>query len=158
MEAKIDITLVPRGTVAKKKVTRMLIKAVQSKMRITKQYEDGRSSFWWMSIIRPCPNDTNFEHHYITKWNARNDHSAIVSGDENELRIQFETPGDAVALLLYAEQIAFTVTGTLLDVWGTPYTWCKNDGWLLIKENVSLKENSNGSETKSQPRTYKARV
>ena len=152
MEAKIDITLVPRGTVAKKKVTRMLIKAVQSKMRITKQYEDGRSSFWWMSIIRPCPNDTNFEHHYITKWNARNDHNAIMSGDENELRIQFKTPGDAVALLLYAEQMAFTVTGTLLDVWGTPYTWCSNDGWLLIREN------DDGRKTESKSGTYKARV
>jgi len=152
MEAKIDITLVPRGTVAKKKVTRMLIKAVQSKMRITKQYEDGRSSFWWMSIIRPCPNDTNFEHHYITKWNARNDHNAIMSGDENELRIQFKTPGDAVALLLYAEQMAFTVTGTLLDVWGTPYTWCSNDGWLLIREN------DDGRKTESKSSNYKARV
>ena len=134
MEAKIDITLVPRGTVAKKKVTRMLIKAVQSKMRITKQYEDGRSSFWWMSIIRPCPNDTNFEHHYITKWNARNDHNAIMSGDENELRIQFKTPGDAVALLLYAEQMAFTVEGTLTDEWGTTYKWYEKLGWYRNEE------------------------
>jgi len=134
MQVKIDVTLVPRGDIAKKKVKHLLIKAVQSKMRLTKQYEDGRSSFWWMTIIRPCPKDTNFEHHYITKWNARNDHNAIMSGDENELRIQFETPGDASPLLWYAEKIAFTVEGTLLDVWGTPYKWCGEEGWLLIKE------------------------
>jgi len=135
MIVKIDITLVPRGDIAKNKARRILIKAVQSKMRLTKQYEDGRSSFWWMSILRSCPKGTNFEHHFITKWNARNDHNAIMSGDENELRIQFETPGDAVALLQYAERIAFTVTGTATDTWGTPYQWCGDEGWLLIKEN-----------------------
>jgi hypothetical protein len=149
MEAKIDVTLTAKGDVARKKARKILLKAVQSKMRLTKQYEDGRSSFWWMSIIRSCPAGTNFEHHYITKWNARNDHNAIISGDENELRIQFQTPGDAVPLLQYAETIAFTVTGTLLDTWGTPFQWCGDEGWL------SIKENNDGSNTESKQSNHK---
>ena len=133
-KVSIDITLTPKGSVAKSKATRILLKAVQSKMRLTKQYEDGGSSFWWMSIIRGCPKGSNFEHHYITKWNARNDHNAIVSGTPEELRIQFGTAGDAVPLLEYAETIAFTVEGTLTDEWGTTYKWYEKLGWYRNEE------------------------
>jgi len=145
MKAKIDVTLTPRGDIAKRKAKNLILKAVQSKMGLTKQYEDDSYSLWWMSVLRPCPKDSNFEHHYVTKWNARNDHKAIINGSESEVRIQFETPGDASTLLWYLERVAFTVEGTLLDTWGTPYTWCNEEGWLLIKEI-----NNDGSKTKSK--------
>lgn len=139
-DIEIDVTLTPKGDVAKKKLKRLLIKAVESKMRLTKQYSSGVSSFWWMNILYPCPSGTSFEHHTVSKWNAKNDHLAKVSGTKECVRLQFKPVGDAVTFFKYLEQIAFTVEGTLTDDWGGVHQW-DSVGWLLIPDN----EVKNGS-------------